>query len=751
MGAISSKIDLIIETRNSKVRFVEKALEDLNCCMSAVNRLEAKQAACINGTFNTDAEVMERIKAISFKNFYNSAKGYKEKLEKLKSRFSRKSLHISLVGRARMGKSLVIQKITGLDGSIIPSSAGSDCTGTKSIITNSDNEEVCAEITFYSEYELVGIINTYLENILHNNSKNIGSISQISSIPVDEIKPNYSQVKENQYLSHLKKYVENIDIFADFLGKTKKVEKNEIEKYVAQYNHTDPNQKYYYFLGVKSANILTKFPIEDSGKIVLLDTIGIGTTSLGVEDSMLDIVENDSDAIVFMFRPDSLGPRLSEDEIEVIDKISKRVGSEYSKEMLFWIINKVVDGKGKNIDFIQGVMDQIYSANFPVSEVFQVDCMDEKAVEQEMLLPILEKISSKIHDVDKLIVESAQVEGNNVFAEYASICMAIDKIFMNCISEDMKRVWYPQIKGIRDHILKNGLRDLYIQTYNDLRNEPCEELKIASEKVLQKLFSFVPTVQSVTDILNKGKNQHDALMICYDRMRLNIIDAFMSLDSDLHKLVSSMKNEVLDIFRNEDKGRLKLLIGNEIENDDPNIWIDAFLTKTEAAEKYPTLASAFEKFKNFECTVQGFLIYEVRDKLNIIDEALVTQLPKIYAGLTNKAKIAEELVEMLNDRISVIHNELRSVLNALYKVPNRAMYAAITDLYDRAFLENRDSMGDYEVETQWEYLYEDWMHILWKEEYEKEMSTQNKVRELNDIVNEIKKYNNRSIFEIKFN
>lgn len=750
MNNISLKIDSIIQIRNNRVSSIDKAIDNLNNCKKAVKCLEDKQAS-IYDSFNANTEIVEKLKAISFKDFYNSAENYEKKLQKLKARFTRKNLHISLVGRARMGKSLVIQKITGLDGSIVPSSDGSDCTGAKSIITNSDNQEVCAEITFYSEYELVGIINTYLENILHNDSKNIGSVSQIRSFPIDEIKLDYSQVRENQYLLHLRKYVDNIESFLDYLGKTINVAKDDIEKYVAQYSHKDFNQKYYYFLGVKSANILTKFPSEDSGKIVLLDTIGIGTTSLGVEDNMLEAVENDSDAIIFMFRPDSLGPRVSGDEIEVIDKISKRVGSEYAKEMLFWIINKVVEGKGKNIEYIQGVVDQIHSATFPVSEIFSVDCNNETEVEQKMLVPILEKISSKIQDVDRLIIESTQKQGQKTLDEYRAICQFVDKIFMNCVSEDMKKLWYPKIKTIRDEMLKNNLKELYIHKYNVLRNKPCDELKEASDRVLRKLFDFIPTNETVVGILNKGNDQHKALMICYNRLRLDIIDAFLSLDSELHKLISSMKNEVLDIFRNKDKGRLELLINNEKENSDPNNWITTFLDKAEVAQKYPTIASAFEKFRHFECTVQGFLIHEVRDKLNSIDQSLQQQLPRIRSGLDNKPRVAEEITELLKDCISDIHNELRSTLVGLCKVPNRAMYAAITDLYDRAFLEDRDSMGDYEVEAQWMYLYEDWMHIIWKEEYESKMSVQSKARELNSIIDEIRKYNNQAIFKIVLN
>lgn len=132
----------------------------------------------------------------------------------------------------------------------------------------------------------------------------------------------------------------------------------------------------------------------------------------------------------------------------------------------------------------------------------------------------------------------------------------------------------------------------------------------------------------------------------------------------------------------------------------------------------------------------------------MIDQSLQQQLPMIRAGLTDKERIADEITNILSDAVTNIHNELRGILDTLAKVPNQAMFAAIKDLYDRVFLENRVSLGQENAEIQWEYLYQNWKHIIWKDEFEKEMSVQNKAREINSIVDGIKKYNKQAFFEI---
>lgn len=746
MGEISARIDSIVKARNANVPSIQEAIDNLDNSIAAIKLLEAKQADCIRGTFKTDDEICERIKALSFDKFYNAANRYRTKLLKLKDRFSRNSLHISLVGRARMGKSLVIQRITGLDSTIIPSADALDCTGTKSSITNAESSDVTAQITFFTEYELINIVNTYLENILHSKSMSISSVSQIASFDIDKIKLDYSQIKEAEYFRHLKKYIDHIDEFKSNLGKTIEVKKEDIEKYVAQYSHSDFNIKYFNFLGVKSANICTRFPCNDAGKIVLLDTIGIGTTSLGVEEDMLNVVEKDSDAVIFMFRPDALGPKIGDNEVDAIDKISKRVGPEYAKEMLFWVINKVVDGKGKNDIYLDGVLDQINSSSWPVSEIYLVNCMDQAEVEQKLLMPLLDKISSNITAVDKLIVDTARADGQSAYAEYNAICSAIDKLFMNCVTEDMKKAWFKKIKNIRDILIMNNLRNLYKNKYKENMEHPSEDFKSAADAIMDKLFSFIPETSSVVELLKEHNAQQTVLMICYDRLRLNIIDAFLSLDTNLDEMITRMKNEVLDIFMDSDKGRLSLIVSKEEAQNAPEEWIKLFIEKTEADTKYKTIADALTKFKDFRCTVQGFLIYEIRSKLDKIDQSLIT-LPEIGNMCNDMEYIANCIVEILNDSVSDIYSNLRSKINELSRVPNQAMFAAIKDLYDRIFLESRDEVCNYDSNTQWRYLYEDWMHIIWKNDYDKEISTQNKARELNDIINGIKKFNKPAYFE----
>ena len=113
---------------------------------------------------------------------------------RLFQRFNRDSINISVVGRARQGKSTLLQRISGLDASVIPASDGGDCTGTTSIICNESGTRTAhATVVFYSKEEI-------LQHLISNNSFIIPKICFISyyyniSTTINSINPILNIIK----------------------------------------------------------------------------------------------------------------------------------------------------------------------------------------------------------------------------------------------------------------------------------------------------------------------------------------------------------------------------------------------------------------------------------------------------------------------------------------------------------------------------------------------------------------------------
>ena len=238
----------------------------------------------------------------------------------------------------------------------------------------------------------------------------------------------------------------------------------------------------------------------------------------------------------------------------------------------------------------------------------------------------------------------------------------------------------------------------------------------ASQQQLRNVVLSIPSKEKILDMLSRGDvNQTNAYELCTNQMRMKIIDDFTGLNQILEQVVENMKQEVLRVFTEENAGRLGFVY--PLDGCHSSEWIRGFLELVKAEEKYPLLSDALKRFDEYTINVQGFLIHEVRAQLDDLDISL-SNMPRLTAPLFEKENVADEIRANLQARASDTRNGIRTALDDLYKVPNRSMFAAIKDLYDR--LTYADTDDSEEVKTQWRYLYEDWMHLIWREDYQKE-------------------------------
>ena len=758
--SIPQRIEEIITKRKQRLVSLENAKKSIDDAAKSVSEFKIFQNKIKNSPesfpmFKGDYSIIERITEISTEEFSQLYADYSRELDRLTARLSRDSLNISFIGREGQGKSLVMKNISGLDNSVIPSSEGTSCTGAKSIITNVDSDSVTAEITFYTGDEIVEIINSYLHR-LTRGKKHITKHWQIPEVDVDTIQTDAEELEEAtddvaEMCDNLREYVEHYDQYKNDLDKIISVDKEQIEMYVSHYSCNDKSRKYYKHLGVKLANIKAHFPHSDVGKIVLVDTIGLGKTAIGVEDEMLKAVENDSDAIILITRPDAKRYSLGSDW-KLLKRIQERVSKAYTKEMLFWVMNRVEEGES-NVTGVHELINQIGKKDYAVAKAINVNCLSEDEVEKRLLIPVLEHLSARITEVDKHLIEKINRLGEQLFEAFKGICTASDCALANSANDDIKRRFFK--KHINPTIKKGvlgQLRKLYLNEYEPRREFPCEELMQAVESKLNNILNCVPSKDQIIDFIEYGdENQVNVYEICTNLMRLSIIDDFTQLNDVLEKLVEEMKMQVLLIFADDNCGRLGTIIPlSKAANSDA--WIDAFLEKTDGEKNYKFFAAALRKFQSYTINVQGFLIHEVRDQLDLIDISITKKngeptVPQISAPMSDPDAVADEIYEWLRTYVESIHDNVEIALHDLYKTPNKSLFAAIKDLYDRITYTMVDN--ESKIAEEWRYLYEDWMALIWKDDYQKESALQSIADEWNAVTGALNKLNSIEYFTIK--
>ena len=113
-----------------------------------------------------DASACGSLREIDFTAIQKGIQQEGQALEKLKARFSRRTLNIGVVGRARQGKSRLLQSLTGLSSSEIPDGDRQHCTGVRSTIHHNPDVEPYGDVWFYTEFSfLEEVIAPYYEKV----------------------------------------------------------------------------------------------------------------------------------------------------------------------------------------------------------------------------------------------------------------------------------------------------------------------------------------------------------------------------------------------------------------------------------------------------------------------------------------------------------------------------------------------------------------------------------------------------------
>ena len=148
---IHENIQAIIQQRQPMALRVAKSREALS---SAVNNFEKFHILCreifsekdMANEFGNITKISEDFDKITFETTKR-----RDELKHLERRLNRNTLNIAVIGRARQGKSRLLQTITGLSTTEIPDGDGQFCIGVRSDIINEDTDVTYAIVNFLSE------------------------------------------------------------------------------------------------------------------------------------------------------------------------------------------------------------------------------------------------------------------------------------------------------------------------------------------------------------------------------------------------------------------------------------------------------------------------------------------------------------------------------------------------------------------------------------------------------------------------
>jgi len=605
MTQIATLIEEIISKRKANAHIPQNILEKLQSLQSKVNQFKDLQQVIT--TSSTDA-VSQNISQFNFKTLNDRIVEEQEIWQRLYQRLNRDTINIGVIGLARQGKSTLLQKLTGLTDSEIPSSDRMPCTSVQSNIYHLD-KDTYAKVYFYSE-------SAFLKQVIHPYYEELGfstlpqSLHEFRNVsfPASPTNPRHPAKAEAIYKRLRDDYYDHFNDYAVWIGKdSKKVEKERIKEYVSQDYDERGNPRFFNHLAVEKVEIFCSFPEAKVEKIGLVDMPGLGDTRLGDTERMIKALAQDVDFILFVRRPNKGGDtwRLNAD-IPLYDDASQALQARLPlSEWSFMLLNY----DGENSQQCDDLENTITSRGIHVKKCLRGNCVSSEE-SNLVLAEVLKELGENMARLDQQYMSAS-------FRELAN--------FQSFVRT--------QIQGLQYTV--EGLGDIDGQ-YTNLREEFFDKLYTEIECFRTQLRQEPVKVnaefsQKVTDVIEQCKrevkepNQQDIDTLAYrdgidkayfdtvQAMRASFLKQFHAIEGEMKESFEQTKIDLSMIFIRNGFGQLEYLAGKQGVN-----FFSTLAKSIMPMNSLKSLGIGFDFITSFEVTYKGNMQLEVWNKLRSI-------------------------------------------------------------------------------------------------------------------------------------
>lgn len=694
----AERIESIIAQRKplaEEIQWVEMHLREL---YTGLRELETYRQSLTSSV--GEPEVKEQLLKRDFSPLLQKIQTEVEKLNTLRSRFSRSTLNIGVVGLMGQGKSTLLKSLSGLTDKEIPALEGGACTAVRSTIENQPGDTV-AEVTLHSEESfLKEVIWLYYDELGFADKPQ--SLDEFASKPFPESSP-VGATQEKMYKHLREDYYQNLSKYRYLIkpGEPQKfqIKQEEVPDYVIQKRDGQDRLTTFKHLAVREVVIFCRFENPDVGKVSLVDVPGMGDSRLGDEKLMLKTLGQEVDVVLFIRRPDPMRYQWQPVDTQLYDTATQALNNLENRS--FMILNysqrtnnlKACQTLQKNIDTIKVVRCEI------------ADCSQPKDANRVFDL-VLDYLAVNINELDRRYARDCQSRLIELQEQIAQELTAVGPVLARYGKASR------QFRSLFNQLLQdvvNGLVDLR----NELKARKDDidiDFQGAVEKALENCLkdTGIPPEQEISDRSRtlEFKESYAAIYRIYIvELRIHLSQHFLLLNQGLSQSVEKMKNSVAEVLITQ--GRLGELIpsgGTEFLQEMANLL----------AQKQNQLELGFRTLAEFEFSYSSSLLRFIRKHLSdnlqadvhkplgLIENIVNQEENQVLLEPTNAAQVRSNL-EKLHQQVI---EQCRQTLDNWLKAPSQVRYYMVEEFADRILYaknirgEWEDFLSDEEIRIQ---------------------------------------------------
>lgn len=752
----------IIEAKVAALMSAREKVEQLDALITTVQKqVEQKQGAYYN-MLASDPDALAQFDELRHLYEGNSS-GLRAlsklnevigQLERLKLRFGRKAVRVAFIGRERQGKSTFIKTISGLNDKVIPAYSGNSCTGAVSVIHNAERVtddngrevKVKVVVTYYDTPSFLEMINSKLKSFFPDGRYIIGRLEQLDGLALPDALGNGVTMKlASEYAKFKSSVVEHYAEYSHLIGAgtCTYYDENEIAQHVAQYEEFDHKTEnshlvkkddgrtvyqvnYYKYVAVKGVDIHTRFSVDTTKRLELVDTIGIGSSadSKTVEEEMYRVLREDCDAAINVYRPD-MTASWPQEQVGLLDEISTKLKDRDPSKWIIYILNKITSGIHVNAQSAEAVLSTVESnlskdtGNVkPVAWVKAVDGSDFDDVSNSMVAPLLALIANGLDSLDEAMTAAVNDISKDAYNECLVLIKAANAVTSASAGYSADALSLFDEKLFKDLLKSFGyaMNQIDQKGYATRRDVECFQLEQAYNNIIDQIDVYIPDEEKLLERFETGAlvTQNQVFEEYVEQMRNDIFAAFEDVNAQvLHPLQEKVKTDLIEVLYNQ--GLLRCLPSTY---DTPSIdWLRDIIDNYVDEARYPTLRKALLFILDYQINIEGLVEYNVTKSLYILDKTHKEFIPFQGEFTEDFGQKASDVWQELCNRLTPVQNRLRGWISSFTLIPSHSFYSRVHKFHVKV-------MTDAEGVDDFRRFYRKNMGLIWAGEINAASKTQ---------------------------
>ncbi|MGI9000899.1 MAG: hypothetical protein ACR2GH_04460 [Pseudonocardia sp.] len=334
-------------------------------------------------------------------------------LRTLESRFSRETINIGVSGQARVGKSTLLQSVSGLSDDQIPTGKGRPVTAVRSRIQHSSTvaratlrlhtfETFVSDVLapYHAELELPGLPGSPAEFHTWTYPAPGGDDASPTAQAGPSDKPSYATM-----LTRLRDMQAAFASYEDDLtGGERTVGLDELRQWVAyptvaQLNASGPVARRY--LAVRDVRIECAFPEAQVEQLAIVDLPGLGEVAARAEAHHVEGLQHDVDVVLLVKRPVEGLAYWGGSDSRALDLLDIARGFVAPRDFVFLVLNEG-DAEPALCEALRDSVFREVNIGEPdrFFRVLHTDAVDATAVYTGMLAPVLDHLAQRMPAMD---------------------------------------------------------------------------------------------------------------------------------------------------------------------------------------------------------------------------------------------------------------------------------------------------------------------------------------------------------------